>query len=422
MLSSSVSHYNITATPPGNRADPIDTLEHELAELGGHLNAGNYRFLKLLAEFERRNGHVGWGIQSCAHWLSWKCGIGLVAARDKVRVARALESLPKLSDAMRRGTLSYCKVRALTRIATPENEELLVSVGETGTVSHVEKAVRLYRKTERAQQLATANAQHADRHVQCYVDEDGCVVIRGRLTPEQGALVMKALVAAGDFLREADSDSREACGAPDSAADAHGARRADALALLAETFLAQGAIPLGGAERHHVVVYVDEQVLREPVDAGESTACERVLQAAATEGRCELPDVSALPISSVRRLCCDASVVRIVENQSGDALDVGRKTRVIPTALRRALAARDGGCRFPGCTNRRFVDAHHVEHWADGGETKQSNLVLLCRRHHRFVQQTKARSRADGVSVRGPATRSASGDVAGLRPRLPKRR
>jgi hypothetical protein len=134
----------------------IDTLEHELTTLAAHLNAGNYRFLELLAEFDRRGGHVGWGIVSCAHWLQWKCGIGLVAAREKVRVARALGGLPKISDAMRRGVLSYCKVRALTRIATADNEELLVQIGETGTMSHVEKMVRLYRKTDRGKELAEA--------------------------------------------------------------------------------------------------------------------------------------------------------------------------------------------------------------------------------------------------------------------------
>ena len=404
-----------------NPTDPLDSLEQELTALAGHLNAGNYRFLKLLAEFERRNGHVGWGIQSCAHWLSWKCSIGLVAARDKVRVARALEALPKLSDAMRRGTLSYCKVRALTRIATPQNEELLLSLGEAATVSHVEKAVRLYRRTERAQHLATANAQHADRHVQCYVDADGSVVIRGRLTPEHGALVMKALASAGDTLREAERDSREACAPPDSPVDAHGARQADALALLAETFLAQGAAPLAAAERHQVIVHVAEAVLREaPGDEGvsrelsvdgyalrerarsergsheepsdkpaphEVAGDEPAPHGLASDGLCEIADVAALPVATARRLCCEANVVRVIESETGDVLNVGRRTRVVPTALRRALAIRDAGCRFPGCTNRRFVEAHHVVHWADGGDTKQDNLVLLCRRHHRFVHE-----------------------------------
>jgi len=126
------------AIPPAI-SPAIDDIERELTTLAAHLNAGNYRFLKLLAELDRRGGHVGWQIASCAHWLAWKCGIGLVAAREKVRVARALEGLPRLGDAMRRGVLSYCKIRALTRMATAENEDYLSSIAEVGTVSHVEK-------------------------------------------------------------------------------------------------------------------------------------------------------------------------------------------------------------------------------------------------------------------------------------------
>src|SRR5215510_16309290 len=111
-------------------AGTLESLERELTTLAGHLNAGTFRFLRLLREFERREGYTGFGIASCAHWLSWRCGIGLVAAREKVRVARALEGLPKISDAMRRGTLSYCKVRALTRVATVDNEGTLLAVAE----------------------------------------------------------------------------------------------------------------------------------------------------------------------------------------------------------------------------------------------------------------------------------------------------
>ncbi len=196
----------------GSEAGPasLDALEQELTTLAAHMNAGNYRFLVLLEEFRRRGGHVGWGIASCAHWLQWKCGIGLVAAREKVRVAKALPGLPKLADAMRRGVISYCKVRAMTRIATPENEALLLAIAEDGTVSHVEKTVRLYRRVGRLEELDQANEQHAERGLRCYWDESGALVVEGRLPPEQGALVMKALQAASDALREAEHASPEA--------------------------------------------------------------------------------------------------------------------------------------------------------------------------------------------------------------------
>jgi hypothetical protein len=106
-----------------------------------------------------------------------------------------------------------------------------------------------------------------------------------------------------------------------------------------------------------------------------------------TAGRCELEKGPSLAAESVRRLACDASVVRIVEDESGTPLDIGRKTRSIPPAIRRALNARDRGCRFPGCTHSRYVDGHHIRHWANGGETKLSNLLTLCRFHHRQVHE-----------------------------------
>ncbi len=380
---------------------------------------------------------MGWGIASCAHWLQWKCGIGLVAAREKVRVAKALPALPKLADAMRRGVISYCKVRALTRIATPDNEALLLRIAEDGTVSHVEKTVRLYRRVGRLEELDQANELHVERGLRCYWDESGALVVEGRLPPEQGALVMKALQAASDALRQAERASPEApaggdgtsgqaehasreapaggggtsgqaehasCEAsapagaaasgsgasgqaerascessappeappPDEPKQPYPARQADALGLLCESFLGGGGgAPLAAGDRHLVTVHVDEAVLRDELQ----------------DGRSHLDGGPSLPPATVRRLCCDGGLVPIVEREDGTPLDVGRKTRVIPPAMRRALDARDGGCRFPGCTNSRFVDAHHIHHWADGGETKLDNLVLLCRRHHRFVHE-----------------------------------
>jgi hypothetical protein len=395
---------NSPASTPHATAQSLDALERELTTLAGHLNAGNYRFLKLLAEFERREGHAGWGIASCAHWLAWKCGIGLVAAREKVRVARALGALPKLSEAMRCGVLSYCKVRALTRVATRENEDYLLYIAEMGTVSHVEKTVRLYRKSERAAELHDANARRAERSLSYYFDDDGLLVINARLDPEQGALVIKALQAAGEVLRIAEDDSRESLAGvgargegrddsressidPDAGREPVAALRADALALMAETLLARGATALAAGDRHLVAVHVDERVLRDDADHGPSD-------------RSDMEDGPALPPATVRRLCCDGALVALIEDADGNPLNVGRKTRAISPAIRRALDARDQGCRFPGCGNTRYVDAHHIHHWADGGETKLANLVLLCRRHHRFVHEYGFRIEHDGGLIR----------------------
>jgi len=149
-----------------------------------------------------------------------------------------------------------------------------------------------------------------------------------------------------------------------------GARRADALGRMAESFLQHGAEALNPGERQQIVVHVDLETLRE-----------------GGAGRCELEDGPSLAAETVRRLGCDASVVSIVESEQGEPLNVGRKTRTIPPGIRRALNARDRGCRFPGCTNTRYVDAHHVQHWVQGGETKLSNLVNLCKFHHRQVHE-----------------------------------
>jgi len=154
------------------------------------------------------------------------------------------------------------------------------------------------------------------------------------------------------------------------AAPSWAARRADALVVLAESFLQHGAESLSGGDRQQIVIHVDERTLRN----GEA-------------GRCELEDGPALPLETARRLSCDASTVTITEDERGEPLDVGRKTRSIPPALRRALASRDKGCVFPGCSHKRYVDGHHIQHWADGGETKLSNLVTLCRFHHRAVHE-----------------------------------
>jgi hypothetical protein len=124
------------------------------------------------------------------------------------------------------------------------------------------------------------------------------------------------------------------------------------------------------ADRHQVVVHVDAETLRDQAP-----------------GRCHIEHGPALPVETVRRLTCDASLVRITEDEDGEPLDVGRKTRTIPPAIRRALRSRDAGCCFPGCTYQRYLDAHHIEHWADGGQTKLKNLVTLCRTHHRLVHE-----------------------------------
>ena len=179
----------------------IDRLGDEIAELSAHLEAATARLLDLIREFDARGGWSN-GFRSCAAWLSWRIGLDLGAAREKVRVARALGTLPALAQALARGELSYAKVRALTRVATPESEAQLLAVGRSGTAEHVERIVRGWRRVDRQAEARETARQHASRALHVYQDEDGMVTLRGRLAPEVGALLLQALTAAREALNQ----------------------------------------------------------------------------------------------------------------------------------------------------------------------------------------------------------------------------
>ncbi len=371
--SSSIDKRYLSPEERAASAQSLNRLKDEITRLAGHLNAANHRFLMLIAEFDSRNGWSDGATQSCAHWLNWKCGIDIGAAREKVRVAHALQKLPKISAAMERGELSYSKVRALARVACEGTEEYFLSIAQHGTANHVETLVRHYRRAQEAEELSRDARQRANRSVGYYYDHDGCMVLKARLPAEVGALLIKALNAAVEALpAEGESEVQRinsAANVPEARSDIR-KRRADALALMAESFLEHGAEEMNGGDRHQVVVHVSAETLSEK-----------------TAGCCEIEHGPSVSAETCRRFACDASVVAIAENENGVPLNVGRKTRTISAPLRRALNARDKGCRFPGCINKRFIDGHHVHHWANGGETKLNNLVSLCRFHHHDVHE-----------------------------------
>src|SRR5947199_5851064 len=219
----------------------LDRLGDEIAELSAHLDAATARLLDLIREFDARDG---WntGFRSCAAWLSWRVGLDPGAARERVRVARALGSLPRLAQALARGELSYAKVRALTRVATPETEERLLKVGKAGTAEHVERIVRAWRRVDRNAEAAEAAMLHKSRALHVYQDEDGMVVVRGRLDREAGAVVIQALAAARETLyRKTKNVSAETFPADVSVEPpTMTQQRADALRLHAETRLPYG--------------------------------------------------------------------------------------------------------------------------------------------------------------------------------------
>jgi hypothetical protein len=339
----------------------LDRLGDQIAELSAHLEVATSRLLDLIREFDARGG---WntGFRSCAEWLAWRVGLDPGAARERVRVARALGTLPALALALARGELSYAKVRALTRIATPETEARLLAVGRAGTAAHVERIVRGWRRVDRQAEAREAARQHAGRALHVYRDDDGTVVLRGRLTPEVGALLLRALDAAREALYQRSGATVPPASDPAAEAPTRPQQQADALALLTEPALHHELDPGTPGERYQVVVHVDAGVLADPAQPGQSG----------------LEDGTHVSAETSRRLACDASRVVMRHDEDGQVVEIGARTRTIPPALRRALHHRDRNCRFPGC-NVRFGQGHHVRHWAQGGPTTLSNLALLCR-------------------------------------------
>jgi Domain of unknown function (DUF222)/HNH endonuclease len=349
----------------------LDQLGDAIADLSAHLEAATARLLELIREFDARGG---WntGFRSCAHWLGWRVGLDLGAARERVRVARALGTLPRLAQALARGELSYAKIRALTRVATAATEERLLAVGRAGTAAHVERIVRGWRRVDRRAEARESARQHASRALQVYQDEDGMVVIRGRLEPEAGALLVQALTAARETLyqqRRAEAPGPAPADVPAETLTLT-QQQADALALLAATALHHGLDPGAPGERYQVVVHVDASALADPEQPGQSV----------------LEDGTHVSADTAQRLACDANRVVMQHGRDGHVVEVGARTRAIPPALRRALHHRDRGCRFPGC-GLRLAQGHHIRHWAAGGPTTLSNLALLCPRHHRAVHE-----------------------------------
>jgi hypothetical protein len=323
----------------------IDALADDIAVTAAHIDAATHRLLTLIREFDRARGWDQQGALSCAHWLSWRIGMDLGAAREKVRVAHRLAELPLIDEALRRGELSYSKVRAMTRVATPDNEAVLLDQARTTTAAQLERICRFYRQV-RSQVGANPRDEEDRRWVVSRQTDDGMVSIQIRLLPEEAARVLRAIEAAAD-----------------------GAPLADGAVALADNLLAGASTSnTDGGERTvrapvEVIVHVDAATLTGQTDAGDGLSAE-----------------------TCRRLLCDAGVVPILEDSSGRTIDVGRKSRTLSAALRRALDGRDRGCRFPGCSYRR-CDAHHVVHWIDGGETTLANALKVCRRHHRFLHE-----------------------------------
>jgi len=351
-------------SPASNARSLSDAeLGARLDELERTIRATEAERARCLAEVERRGLHAAEGQLSAAAWLARRHGISPGLAAAQVRVARALEEMPRVADALARA-----------REAGPEAfaraEEVFVESARARSYHELRLELDRWRQTVDAERAARdEDERHARRRFTAVPSADGMVRTEGELDPENGQYVITALRAKVDaWARQGTVDERIPA-----------QRRADALGEICREWLDLAERPALGGERPHVVVTMDLAALQ-----------------ARSGGRASLEDVGPITPSTALRLACDASVTRVITDARSVPLEVGRTTKVVSAALRRALAVRDCGCAFPGCERPPgWCDAHHARHWADGGETGLSNLVLLCRPHHRVIH------RGFGVAIVG---------------------
>ena len=315
---------------------PIDELESEIVSLHAHLCAEEYQFLVKLREFDLRRGWRSYHFNHCAEWLNMKCGISLSTGREKLRVAKALFFLPHISGAYQNGELSYSKVRAMTRVATEITERELLGYARKATASQVDQHCAGLRNVQWKFSTPCANRAHDQRSLRVTPTGDGRFLLNGELPEESARLVLKALeLCMAQACREEDPSAEDledlenpsAEGVPvwdseDPAAQRAAAvkrdqQNADALVDIAQVYLAGGTQrKTSTADHYQVLVHVDETALR---------------------GQPNADSKSDLPIETVRRLCCDGSVVAVTESKESSAA----KVRVPAEAPDRANASRD---------------------------------------------------------------------------------
>jgi len=364
-----LKHMFDQLTPPSSNPDtapaaagrPLPELESEICALAGHLAAATCRFLVLLAEFDAREGWASWDMPSCAAWLSWKCQLGSGAAREHVRVARALTALPVIRGEFAAGRFSYAKVRALTRIATPDSDADLAEMAGPMTANQLERFARAHRTVTRAMD----EQAQLERRLRWRFEDDGSLTLSVHLPPEDGAAVLTALRAVTSDHVSAETPAR-----PTSTS------LADALVEIAESFIAGKTRDAQNPDIYQVIVHAtpDALVPGSPPAPGHPS-------------RCHIEDGPAISPAVLQQIACDAVLSWMSHDQHGNVLDVGRRRREPPPALRRALRERDKcRCRFPGC-HRRVTQAHHIRWWLYGGITSLGNLISLCKYHHRLIHQ-----------------------------------
>jgi hypothetical protein len=423
---------------PGDPPQPLERLEARICELAGHLTAATCQFLLLVADFDERKGWSAWEMPSCAAWLSWKCQIAPGTAREQVRVARCLVDNLLIRREFAAGRLSYAKVRALTRIVTPETEADLVEMATPMTAGQLERFAHAHR---RVSETARGRPRPA-RKLTWGPAGDLDYQFRAILPAEAAAVIFQALRAARNDLEHPhdshDQQDHDGGGSRDVSAETRLARLsrrdaeagisftgeqpppaemepaenlADALVQVCASYLAARAATADNPDTYQVIIHAGVRAITgaEPAanpakaaadpesnDVSAETlvpqppAAKPVLPDMpfwhpANEDRCHLDDGPAITPATLALIGCTATISTMFHDLSGAIIDVGHRTRKVPPALRRALRERDRGrCQYPGCDSRR-TDAHHIRHWVNGGRTNLANLISLCGRHHHLV-------------------------------------
>ncbi len=411
--------------------EELISLGEQIAEQAVHLDAAMNQLLGNLRVFDERGGWRPQGFQSCAHWLSWRVGWDLATARDRVRVAHQLAKLPKVQAAMAAGEVSYSKVRAIARVATPQTEETLLAYAEYAPAAQLEKICQKVRTVDRAIEAKESGKRPhpEDRYVQARAMDDGMVCVKAVLRPDEAAMLLEVVQAAARTCKETVEPKRPAS-------------RADGLMAVIQRY-ARGEQPDRTPVELLVTIPASElpsaasssadfaQTAEHSLTEVPSSACHNTLSAPASSTRpgaashllemtnlAELANGDCVSAETSRRLACDAGLVEVEVDERGEPLSVGRRTRTIPAPIKRALLVRDKTCRFPGCANRLFLDGHHIQHWADGGETRLSNLALLCGHHHACLHEHgyTMEAKEDG----GLVFRDGDGDVIPVTGERPK--
>ena len=380
---------SLIADDPGSETEcPIEQLEVAIWQGAANLTSAEHDWLITVAEFDRRRGWERWAANSCASWLSWQVGLDLRAAREKVRVAHALVEFPVIAQAMASGSLSYSKVRAITRIATQATQQALVELALAGTTNQIERLVSTHRRA--APHPDDREAAHwAQRGMWHEVQPDGSVLITLRLPPEQ----------ATSYLSSAELYAPPPEELADGTRESRAARRADgAVAMAAAAHAADAEGRTTSAPRYLVTLHADLDAF-DGDDDGSAGQCQ-----------CDIEghgDAIELPIgiasSTARRILCDADV-QIVVRRNGEVVSISDRSSLVTGKLRRLVLARDRCCQFPGCGRRAGVDVHHLQHREHKGNNDLRNLTVLCRfHHHRLHEQGwTARRVANGLEFIRP--------------------